>query len=67
MQLFIELNTVELQWAQTLMAHSPGLARNIVMIPTGHFMDSWNYPWLRTIFPCPKPFLAIETLLYICS
>ena len=56
MQLFIELNTVELQWAQTLMAHSPGLARNIVMIPTGRFMDSWNYPWLELFFLVPSLF-----------
>ena len=24
--------------AQTLMAHSPGLARTIIMFPKGHFM-----------------------------
>ena len=26
--------------AQTLMAHSPGLARTIIMVPTGHFMQN---------------------------
>ena len=30
--------------ARTLMAHSPGLARAIVMVPTGHFM--FNSPWM---------------------
>ena len=30
--------------ARTLMAHSPGLARTIVMVPTGHFMH--NRPWM---------------------
>ena len=30
--------------AQTLMAHSPGLARTIIMFPTGHFVH--NPPWM---------------------
>ena len=30
--------------AQTLMAHSPGLAGTIIMNPTGHFMH--NPPWM---------------------
>ena len=30
--------------AQTLMAHLPGLARTIIMVPTGHLMH--NPPWL---------------------
>ena len=53
--------------AQTLMAHSPGFARTIITIPTGHFMH--NPSWMaRTIlgknyFDGPKPVLAIEVLL----
>ena len=55
--------------AQTLMAHSPGLARTIIMAPTRHFMH--NPPWMagmplaRTIFHGPMPVQAIEVLLYI--
>ena len=30
--------------AKTLMAHSPGLARTIIMVPTGHLMN--NPPWM---------------------
>ena len=30
--------------AQTLMAHSPGLSRTVIMVPTGHFMP--NPPWM---------------------
>ena len=55
--------------AHSLIAHSPGLARTIIMVPTGHFMH--NPPWMagfslaRTIFHGPKPVKAIEVLLYI--
>ena len=54
--------------AQTLEAHSPGLARTIIMVPKGHFMHKphlWLEPPLaRTIFHGPKPVRAIEVLLY---
>ena len=30
--------------ARTHMAHSPGLARAIITVPTGHFM--YNLPWM---------------------
>ena len=30
--------------AQALMAHSPGLARTVILVPTGHFMH--NSPWM---------------------
>ena len=30
--------------ARTLMAHSPGLAKTIITVPTGHFMH--NPPWM---------------------
>ena len=43
--------------AQTLMAHSPGLARTIITGPTGHFMA-------RTIFDGPKPVRSIEVLQF---
>ena len=45
--------------ARTLIAHSPGLARNIIMVPTVHF--SHNPPCMggtskaRTNFYGPKP------------
>ena len=45
--------------ARTLMAHSPGLARTIIMVPTGHFKlfhPGWlELPLARTIFHGPKP------------
>ena len=48
--------------ARTLMFHSPGLARTIIMVPTGHSMH--NPPWMaRTIFHGPKPVQAFEVLL----
>ena len=37
--------------AQNLMAHSPWLARTIIMVPKGHLMHN---PWARTIFHGPK-------------
>ena len=50
--------------AQTLMAHSPGLARTIIMVPTGHFLH--NHPWMaRTIIHGPKPVRAMKVLLYL--
>ena len=30
--------------ARTLMVHSPGLARTMIMVPTGHFKH--NLPWM---------------------
>ena len=48
--------TVELQMAQTLVAHSPWLVRTNIMIPAGQFKH--NPPWIpltRTIFHGPKP------------
>ena len=53
--------------ARSLMGHSPGLARTVFMVSTGHFMA--NPPgWLelslaRTFFHGPKPVCAIEVLL----
>ena len=35
--------------ARTLMAHSPGLARTINMVPTGHFRH--NPPWMAGTTP----------------
>ena len=32
--------------AQTLMAHSPGQTRTIIMVPTGHFMHNRGAQWL---------------------
>ena len=49
---------------RTLMAHSPGLAKTIIMVPTGHSMH--NPPLARTIFHGPKPVQVIEILLYFC-
>ena len=53
--------------AQTLMAHSPGLARTIIMVPTGHFRiihPGWvKLPLAITNFHGPKPVRAIEILL----
>ena len=55
--------------AQTLMAHSPWLARTIIMAPTGHFMH--DPPWVavlplaRAIFHGPKPVRAIDVLLFV--
>ena len=52
--------------ARTLMAYSPGLARTMIMVPTGHFKH--NPPWMaglplaRTNFHGPKPVRAIEVL-----
>ena len=51
------LNYIGTSKARTLMAHSPGLARTIIMIPTCHFMH--NSPWiagttLDTYFHGPK-------------
>ena len=48
--------------AQTLMAHSPGLTRAIITVPSGNSMH--NSPLARTIFHGPKPVRAIEVLLY---
>ena len=50
--------------AQTLMAHSPGLARTIIMIPTGIVHPGWmEFPLARANFHGPKPVQAIEVLL----
>ena len=55
--------------AQTLMAHSPGLARTIITVPTGHLCiihPGWlELPLARTFFVGPKPVGAIEVLLYL--
>ena len=49
--------------AQILMAHSPGLARTIIMVPTCHF-DGWNLPCLELLFfHGPKQVGASEVLL----
>ena len=57
--------------AQTLMAHSPGLARTIIMVPKGLFCIShhgWlELPMARAIFHGPKPVPATEVLLYKCK
>ena len=56
---------------QTLMAHSPGLARTIIMVPLGHFMH--NPSWMagatlsKNNFYGSKPVQAIEVLLLIVS
>ena len=56
--------------AQTLMAHSPGLARTITMVSKGHFMHTIIHPgWLelplaRTIFMVPSLF---EPLKFYCN
>ena len=34
---------------QTLMAHLPGLARTIIMVPTGHFMHNLRTSMTRTL------------------
>ena len=53
--------------ARTLMAHSPGLARTIIMVPTCHFrhiLPGWvELPLARTKLHSPKPVRAIEVLL----
>ena len=53
--------------AQTLMAHSPGLARTITMVPTGHLRQNLlrigGTTLARTIFHGPKPVRAIKVLL----
>ena len=52
--------------AQTLMAHSPGLARTIIMmVRTGHFIHpGWlELPLAITIFHGPKAVQTIEVLL----
>ena len=41
--------------AQTLMAHSPCLAKAFIMDPKGHFMHNPSIPLARTIFHGPKP------------
>ena len=52
--------------ARTLKAHSPGMARTIIAVPTGHFMH--NPPWMaRTIVDGPKPVRSIEVLIYILT
>ena len=59
---------VRLLMARTLMAHSPSLARTIIMVHTGNFMHNlpWMHGWLELLFfMVPwKPFRAIEALLY---
>ena len=50
---------------RTLMAHSLGLTRTIIMVPTGHLMHNSPGGWLelrlaRTIFHGPKPVRDIE-------
>ena len=42
------------------MAHSPGLARTIIMVPTG----GWNYSWLEPFFMIPSLF---EPLRFYCT
>ena len=56
--------------AGTLMAHSPWLARTIIMVPTIVILCIIHPRWLelplaRTIFHGPKPVPAIEVSLYI--
>ena len=54
--------------AQTLMAYSPGLARTIIMVPSGLFIvqpGRLEQSLARTIFHGPKPVRAIEVLLYL--
>ena len=57
--------------AGTLMAHSPGLSRTVIMLPIGHLCQihpGWlELPLARTIFHGPKPVRAIEVLLYFCQ
>ena len=48
--------------APTLMAHSPGLARTIIIVPTGHFMQI--HPWLELFFLVPSIF---EPLKFYCT
>ena len=48
------------------MAHSPGVARTIIMFPTSISHPRWlELPLARLIFHGPKPVQAIEVLLYI--
>ena len=47
--------------AQTLMAHSPGLARTIIMVHKDHSMYK---PPTMAGTTLPKPVRAIEVLLY---
>ena len=54
--------------ARSMKAHSPGLARTIIMVPTGHFMH--NPPCIagtslgQNYFSWSKPVRAILVLLY---
>ena len=54
--------------ARTLMAHSHGLARTVIMVPRDNLCQihpGWlELPLARTIFHGPKPVRAIEVLLY---
>ena len=63
-----QVNNSRTSMAQTLMAHSSGLARTIIRIPAVNFMHDppWNWlelPLARTIFHGPKPVRVIEVLL----
>ena len=49
-------------------AHSSGLARTIIMVPSCHFRQNpgWvELPLARANFHGPKPVRAIEVLLYL--
>ena len=49
---------------RTLMAHSPWLARTIIMVPKGHFVHNPSLPLARTIFQVPNLFELLK-FLYI--
>ena len=57
--------------ALTLMAHSPVLARNIIMVQrvvSGIIHSGWlELPFARTIIHDPKHVRAIGVLLYQCN
>ena len=51
--------------ARTLMAHSPGLARTIIVVPTGHLMR--NPPWIAVITLGVNSFSWFQACLSHCS
>ena len=55
------VNYSDTSMAGTRMPHSPGLARTMVMVPTGHFM---HYPpWMARTLMAHSPGLARTVVL----
>ena len=66
--IFLIFTYISTPMARALIAHSPGLARTISMVPIGHLCiihPGWlELPLSRAIFHGSRPVRGIEVLLY---